>query len=140
MAKALMVANNSIAQTLTSGNAVNLGAAMHGFGNVGCNCQKIITANNGGVALAEGGYYFFAITANVSDSAEGNVTLTVYQDGSPTVFTGSAAIAAENDQATITLTGVLVVNRCSSSNFTVVATTSAGSAIINNIATTVVKE
>lgn len=138
MAKALMIANNPAVQTLASGSAVNLGTALHGFGN--CNCQKIISISNGGVALGEGGYYTFMISANVSNSDAGNVTLTVFQDGAATPFVMSETIAAANDPASITLTGAVVVSRCSSSVLTVVATTTAGDAIVNNIAATVTKE
>ena len=138
MAKALLFAGNSTAQTLTGGGIVNLGTAIHGFG---CTCcQKTIDLTGGGAVLREGGYYDVVISAVVTDSEPGNVTLTLYQDGvASAVITGSEAIAAADDPASITISGVVLVPRCGSSTLTVVATASAGNPTVNSISTTVVK-
>lgn len=138
MAKALMFAGNSTAQTLTGGGAVNLGAAIHGFG---CTCtQKTIDLTGSGIILRSGGYYNVVISAVVTDSEAGNVTLTLYEDGvASTVITGSEAIAAAADPATITISGSILVPRCDTTTLTVVVTASVGNPTINSISATVTK-
>lgn len=138
MAKAYMIANNPNTQTFTTPGTVNLGTALHGFGK--CNCQYIISIANGGISLIDDGYYDFKIAANVSDSAAGNITMTVYQDGVPTPFTLSTNIAAANDPGCITLIGGVTVPQRKTSTLTVAISASAGDVIVNNIATTVTKE
>lgn len=93
MAKALLFGGNSTAQTITGGGIVNLGSAIHGFG---CTCcQKTIDLTSGEIVLRDGGYYDVVISAVVTNSEAGDVTLTLYQDGvASAVITGSEAIAA----------------------------------------------
>lgn len=138
MSKALMFAGNSTAQTLTGGGAVNLGSPIHGFG---CTCcQKTIDLTSSGVLLRSGGYYTVIISTVVTNSEAGNVTLTLYQDGTPSaVITGSENIAAAGNPASITISGAVLVPKCGTSTLTVVATSSAGNPTINSISTTVTK-
>lgn len=138
MAKALLFGGNSTPQTLTGGGIVNLGTAIHGFG---CTCcQKTIDLTSGGIVLREGGYYDVTFSVVVTNSEAGNVTLTLYQDGvASAVITGSEAIAAADDPASITISGAVLVPRCGTSTLTVVATASAGNPTVNSISDKVVK-
>ena len=138
MAKALLFGGNSTAQTITGGGIVNLGSAIHGFG---CTCcQKTIDLTSGEIVLRDGGYYDVVISAVVTNSEAGDVTLTLYQDGvASAVITGSEAIAAAAAPASITISGAVLVHRCSSTTLTVVVTASAGNPTINSISETVVK-
>ena len=136
MSKGYIYISNNTVQTLTSGATVNPGAAQHGFG---CVCgQKTISLNNTNINLNAKGYYNVSIAANVSDSAEGNVTLSLYQDGN-LVASNSESIAAADDPASIAFPAGILVNNCSSV-LTLVVTTSAGNPIINSINITIEKK
>lgn len=138
MSKALMFAGNSTAQTITGGGAVNLGSPIHGFG---CTCcQKTIDLTSSSVLLRSGGYYTVIVSAVVSNSEAGNITLTLYQDGvASTIITGSENIAAAGNPVSITISGAVLVPKCGTSALTIVATSSVGNPTINSISTTVTK-
>ena len=134
MSKAYIYISNQTEQTITGGGVVNPGTARHGFG---CTCgQKTIALNGNTINLNARGYYDVNIGATVSDSAPGDVTLAIYQDG--TLITQRATtIAAANDSAGIPLNiGVVVDN---SSILTIVASSTAGNPIIGNIDVTIQK-
>lgn len=137
MACAYLFAGSSAAQALTSGANVSFGSAIHGFG-VACGSRIIGVA---GTAInLDPGYYDVQVAATVTDSDPGNVTLTLYQDGTAIpVATGSEAIAAADDPASIAISAGVVVPRCSTSALTLVVTTSAGAPTVNDIAVTVTK-
>lgn len=138
MSKAYAFIANNTSQTITGGGAINPGIAQHGFGKTGCgcNCGYTIQVNGNNINLREGGYYDIEIGATVSDSAAGNVTLSLYQDGA-LVAQGSETIAAANDLASISFPAGVKVN-CNSV-LTLVVTASAGDPIVTNIYTTVTK-
>lgn len=134
MAKAFAFISNGTSQTITGGGAIAPGTAVHGFG---CTCggYTIQVAGNN-INLRSGGYYDVDVGATVSDSATGNVTLTLYQDGQP-IASGTETIATANDPASISFPAGVKVN-CSSV-LTLVATATAGNPIITNVYTTVEK-
>lgn len=134
MAKAYAFIANNTAQTLTGGGSINPGTAQHGFG---CTCgQKIISVNGNNISLKSGGYYNIDIGATVTNSEAGNVTLSLYQDGTLIAF-DSEAIAAAADPASISFPAGVLVD-CSST-LTLVVTASAGNPTVNNVYTTVQK-
>lgn len=138
MTKAYLFASNATTQTLTGGGSVDLGNPVHGFGQT-C-CQKTIDVNGDNITLREGGYYDFDITATVSASDVADVTIVPYVNGTPIAGVSSAeTIAAANDQAAVAVTFGVLVPRCSTAIVTLVATASAGNAIVTNVATTVEK-
>lgn len=138
MSKAFIYAANTTQQTLTGGGSVDLGSAIHGFGCTCCN--KTIDINGNNITLREGGYYEIIISSTVTGSAAGTVTLTLYQDGTPiTGATTAVNIAAANEVASASIACGVLVNRCSSSIITLVATTTAGDVIISNVSTTIDK-
>ena len=103
MSKAYAYIANTTPQTITGSGTVDMGNAIHGFG-LTC-CQKTIDVTGNNVTLRAGGYYDIDVTATISGSAPGNVTLTAYQDGAPiTGATVSTAIAAADDSASASIT------------------------------------
>lgn len=134
MAKAFAFITNTATQTLTSGANVAPGTAQHGFGGCGCGYTIQVSGNN--INLRSGGYYQIDVGAAVSDSAAGNVTLSLYQDG-VLVAQGIEAIAAENDPANISFPAGVKVN-CNSV-LTLIVTTTAGNPIVTGLYITVEK-
>lgn len=135
MAKAFAYIANTTSQTVTGGGAINAGAAVHGFGCT--NGARTIQVSNGNIVLSGCGYYAITVGATVTDSAAGNVTLSVYQDG-VLVAQGSEAIAAASDPASISVpVGVKV--GCGTSTITLVVTVSAGDPTVTAVYTTVLK-
>lgn len=138
MTKAYLFASNATTQTLTGGGSVDLGNPVHGFGQT-C-CQKTIDVNGDNITLRECGYYDFDITATVSSSDVADVTIVPYVNGTPVNgVSSSETIAAANDTASVAVTFGVLVPRCSTAIVTLVATASAGNAIVTNVATTVEK-
>lgn len=134
MAKAYVYVANNTEQTITGGGVVNPGTAVHGFG---CSCgERTISLNGNTINLNACGYYDINISATVSDSAVGNVTLAIYQDG--TLISQTAeAVAVANDPSSVALNvGVLVKN---SSILTIVASATGGNPIVVNLNTTIEK-
>lgn len=134
MSKALAFISNNTSQTITGGGVINPGAAAHGFG---CTCcERTIQLSGTNINLRETGYYQVDVSATVSASDAGNVTLSLYQDGA-LVAQGSETISAANDPASISFPASVKVN-CSSV-LTLVVTSTAGDPIVTNIYTTVEK-
>lgn len=133
MSKAALFAINSTQQTLTGVGSVDLGNPVHGFGQI-C-CQKIIDVSGNNLTLREGGMYGIIMSATVTDSAAGTVTLQAYQDGSPIGTPQAVTIAAANDVASVTVPIGPRVACNASSIITLVATTTAGNAVIGGIST-----
>lgn len=134
MAKAYAFIANNTAQTLTGGGAISPGTARHGFG---CSCnQKIISVSGNNINLKSSGYYNIDIGATVTSSEAGNVTLSLYQDGT-LIASGSETIAAAADPASISFPAGALVN-CSST-LTLVVTAIAGNPTVNNVYATIQK-
>lgn len=133
MSKAALYAINSTQQTLTGGGSVDLGNPLHGFGQ-SC-CQKIIDVSGNNLTLREGGMYGIVISATVTDSAAGTVTLQAFQDGVAFGVPQAVNIAAANEAASVTLNLGPRVSCNASSIITLVATTTAGNVIIGSVST-----
>ena len=134
MAKAFAFISNTTAQALTSGANVAPGTAQHGFGGCGCGYTIQVSGNN--ITLRAPGYYSINVGAAVTDSAAGNVTLSLYQDG-VMVAQGIESIAAADDPASIAFPAGVKVN-CNSS-LTLVVTTTAGNPTVSGLYITVEK-
>lgn len=134
MSKAFAFITNTNTQTLTSGANVVPGTAQHGFGCSGCGYTIQVSGNN--INLRASGYYNINIGAAVTDSAAGNVTLSLYQDGA-LVAQGIETIATASDPASIAFPAGVKVN-CSST-LTLVVTTTAGNPSVSGLYITVEK-
>lgn len=135
MAKAFAFISNTNTQTLTSGANVAPGTAQHGFGGCGCGGYTIQVSGNN-INLRAPGYYSINVSAAVTDSEAGNVTLSLYQDG-VLVAQGIETIAAANDPANIAFRAGVKVN-CNSA-LTLVVTTTVGNPIVSGLYITVEK-
>lgn len=133
MSKAALFALNSTTQTLTGGGSVDFGNPVHGFGQTCCNRTIDVSGNN--LTLRDAGMYGIVISAAVTASAPGTVTLAVYQDGVATGVQQAVNIAVANDAESVTLVFGPRVNCGNSSIITLVATTTAGNVIVANIDT-----
>ena len=133
MSKAALYAINSTQQTLTGGGSVDLGNPVHGFGQT-C-CQKTIDVSGNNLTLRDGGMYGIVISATVTASAAGTVTLQAFQDGVAFGVPQAVNIAAANDAASVTLNIGPRVSCGSNSIITLVATTTAGNVIIGGVST-----
>lgn len=133
MSKAAIYVVNSTPQTLTGGGSVDLGNPVHGFGQT-C-CQKTIDVSGNNLTLRDGGMYGIVISATVTASDVGTVTLQAYQDGSAIGAPQSVTIAAANDAQSVTLPLGPRVACNNSSIITLVATTTAGNVIIDGVST-----
>lgn len=137
MSCAYLFAANANAQPLASGSQVSFGSAVHGFG---VNCSGRIIAANGNTIILDPGYYDVEITGVVTDSAAGNVTITLYQDGTAIpAATSSEAIAAADDPASVSISAGVVVPRCTTGALTLVVTATAGTPTVSSITTTITK-
>lgn len=133
MSKAALFAVNATQQSLTGGGSVDLGNPVHGFGQT-C-CQKIIDVSGNNLTLREGGMYGVVMSATVTASAAGTVTLQAYQDGTAIGSPQAVNIAAANEVASVTVPIGPRVACNGSSITTLVATTTAGDVIIGGVST-----
>lgn len=135
MSKAALYAINSTQQTLTGGGSVDLGNPVHGFGNNGCGCcQKTIDVSGNNLILRNCGMYGIVISATVTASAPATVTIQAFQDGVAFGTPQAVTVTAANDAQSITIPlGPRVSS--GSSIITLVATTTAGNAIIGGVST-----
>ena len=134
MSKAALYAINSTQQTLTDGASVDLGNPVHGFGKTTC-CQRSIDVSGNNLTLREGGMYGIVISATVTASAAGPVTLQAFQDGVAFGVPQAVTIAAANDAAPVIMNLGPRVACNGSSIITLVATTTAGNVIIGGVST-----
>lgn len=133
MSKAALFAVNTTQQTLTGGGSVDLGNPVHGFGQT-C-CQKTIDVSGNNLILRGGGMYGVVMSATVTASAAGTVTLQAYQDGTVIGSPQAVNIAAANEVASVTVPIGPRVACNGSSIITLVATTTAGNVIIGGVST-----
>lgn len=133
MSKAAIFAVNTVTQTLTGTGLVSLGSPVHGFG---CVCgQKAIDVSGNNLTLHEAGMYGVVISATVTASATGTVTLQAYQDGTAIGAPQSVEIATADGPASVTVAIGPRVACKTSSIITLVATTTAGNVAINGVDT-----
>ena len=135
--KAALYAANTTAQTVASGGTLALGSIVRRFGNDRC-CNPVINLVNNGVTLGECGYYLVTLDVTDEPTAEGAVTVTLYQDGSPvTGAVASNTAAAASDATGVSLSAIVRVVGCATSTLTAVLTAGAGS--VTDVAMAVIK-
>lgn len=135
--KAALYAANTNAQTVAAGGTLALGSIVRRFGNDRC-CNPVINLVNNGVTLGECGYYLVTLDVTDEPTAEGAVTVTLYQDGSPvTGAVASNTAAAASDAIGVSLSAIVRVVGCAASTLTAVLTAGAGS--VTDVAMAVIK-
>ena len=137
MSKAWIYTANTNAQTVAAGGTLALGSIVRRAGNDRC-CNPIVNLVNNGITLNDPGYY--DVTVNVTDAptADGPVTVTLFQDGSP--ITGAVATntaGAPSAATSVSVNAIVRVVGCATSTITAVLTAGAGS--VTNVAVTAVK-
>ena len=83
-------------QAVAAGGAINLGTIIRRFGNNAC-CVPALNLSGGNVVVNQPGYYDVTANVTVEPTAEGPVTVAVYQDGVEVhgaVATNTAGIAS----------------------------------------------
>lgn len=139
MAKAFAFIRNTGTQTFTTTTGtINPGTAIHGFGSTGCGncCEYIIRANSASIILNAAGYYSIDVGIVATNSAAGNITINLLQDGQ-VVASGAEAVSGANIPINISFPAGVKVNCDSTLTLQVVA--SAGTPIINGVYVTVEK-
>lgn len=139
MAKAYAFISNTAPQVFTvSPSSVNFGNAIHGFGGSGCGscCKRTIEVNGTSILLNASGYYDVELGATLTNSAAGNVTLSLYQDGT-LLASASENVAAAGNLVNISFPAGVKVN--SNSRLTLIVTSSAETPTVSSIYTTVEK-
>lgn len=96
MSKSVIQIVNNTSQSLIENGTINLGSIIYRFGpNLGI--------NNGDLSIVGAGYYSVNISITVIPSAEGQVTVELYQNGSP-ITGASATVNASSTTVPITIT------------------------------------
>lgn len=132
MSKFLAFVSNNVPQNLTSGSNVAPGTAIHGYG--GNCCTRAVQINGNNIAIKAKGYASIILSATVSNSATGNVTISLYQDGT-LLAAASTAIATADTPAVIAFPAAAIIN-CNST-FTITVTASTGDPIVNSVNMTI---
>lgn len=135
--KAELYMSNTTAQTVAAGGTIGLGVITRRFGNTKC-CTPVINAGNGGVVLNAPGYYRVFVNVTVEPTAEGPVTVALYQDGvayPAAVATNTAGVASA--ATSVCVPADVKVSGCAPSTLTVVLLDGAGS--VTNVGVGVVK-
>ena len=82
MSKSLIQVTNQSTQAVTDNSIITLGSVQRRFG---CNCKL----SGNGIELVGEGYYTVEAPITVAPTAEGNVTVALYNNGTP--LTGAIA-------------------------------------------------
>ena len=133
MSRSLIQVANQSPQTVALNGIISLGSVQRRFG---CNCRL----SGNAIELSEAGYFIVDGTVVATPEAIGNVTIALYENGTPvqgTVNTGSVAVIG--DSTTIPIVATIRKGCCdtSVSNLTVVLTE--GEGVVNNISLRVQK-
>lgn len=95
MSKSVIQIVNNTSQAIVENGTINLGSIIYRFGPNLC-------MNNGALSIAGAGYYGIEVSATILPSAQGQVTMELYQNGSP-INGASATINASSTTVPVTL-------------------------------------
>ena len=136
MSKAWIYTTNNNSQTVAAGASLNLGSISRRAGNNRC-CNPIINLVNNGIILNECGYYKVNLDVTDAPTAEGAVTVTLYQDGNSIASATNTALAASAATSVSLSSPIVKVYGCNNSTLTVVLTAGAGT--ISSVNMSVIK-
>lgn len=131
MSKSAIYTANTNAPTVAVGGVVPMGVTVRRFG---CNLRQ----DGNAVTLCGQGYYLVNISATLSPTAAGTVTLTAQKDGVPVIGATASQTVAANGTANLSLTAI-VRNACGCSGSILSLLLGGTEAVVNNLAVTVVK-
>lgn len=111
--KSAIYAVNTASTAISEGGTYSPTTIIRRYGN---SCQMASNA----VTLSGCGYYDVAVVATLTGTAEGTVTMTVYQNGTAvTGMNATQSVGASGDVVTLGVSGI-VRNYCNPSTLTVV--------------------
>ena len=123
MSSSLIQVANQSTQTVAVNSVISLGSVQRRFG---CNCRL----SGNGIEVTGTGYFTIDASVTVAPTAEGNVTVALYNNGSPVtgaIAYGTAAGAGDFITLPITATIRRGCNCDSADNLTLVLIEGAGS-------------
>ena len=121
MSRSLIQVANQSSQTVAVNSIITLGSVQRRFG---CNCRL----SGNGIELVGSGYYTVSATVSIAPTAEGNVTVSLYDNGSQvTGAVAYATVAGAGDFVTLPIEATIRQMCCdSASNLTLVLTEGTG--------------
>lgn len=132
MSKSAIYTTNTSAPAVAVGGIIPVGNTARRYG---CNIKQ----DGNTITLCGNGYYLVNVSATVTPSAAGTVSVTAQKDGVAIIgATGSETVAAAADSATIGLTAI-VRNSCGCESSILSFVLGGVAAVVNNLAVTVVK-
>lgn len=134
MSRSIIQTVNQSLQAVTAGSTITLGSVLRRYG---CNCRL---NGNSVIELSGQGYYEVTATVTLAPTTSGNVSVALYQDGTPisgAVATGSVTTAGNS----ITLPLVITVrnNCCCDSVSAITCVLTSGTSTVSNISMRVEK-
>ena len=133
MSRSLIQTANQSQQVVALDSIISLGSIQRRFG---CGCSL----SGNAIELTESGYFLVNCTVTATPTAEGNVTVSLYENGTPVQgATCTGSVGAVGDSTTIPIVATIRKGCCdvNVSNLTVVLTEGAG--VVNNISMRVEK-
>lgn len=132
MSKSAIYVANISAPTVADGGIVPLGSILRRYG---CN----INMDGNAITLCGQGYYLVTVSATVTPSAAGTVTLLAQKDGVPIAGAEASATAGATDIAITLPITCTVRNACGGESSLLSLLLTGGEAVVNNLAVTVEK-
>lgn len=132
MSKSAIYTTNTSAPTVAVDGIIPVGSTTRRYG---CNIKQ----DGNTIALCGNGYYIVNVSATVTPSAAGTVSVTAQKDGVEIIgATGSETVAAAATTVNIGLTAI-VRNACGCESSILSFVLGGVAAVVNNLAVTVVK-
>lgn len=132
MSKSAIYTTNTSAPTVAIGGIIPVGSTTRRYG---CNIKQ----DGNTITLCGNGYYLVNVSATVTPSAAGTVSVTAQKDGVEiTGATGSETVAAASTTVNIGLTAI-IRNACGCESSILSFVLGGVAAVVNNLAVTVVK-
>lgn len=132
MSKSAIYTTNTSAPTVTIGGIIPVGSTTRRYG---CNIKQ----DGNTITLCGNGYYLINVSATVTPSAAGTVSVTAQKDGVAIIgATGSETVAAAADSVTIGLTAI-VRNACGCESSILSFVLGGVASVVDSLAVTVVK-
>lgn len=134
MSRSIIQTVNQSLQAVTAGSTITLGSVLRRYG---CNCRL---NGNSVIKLSGQGYYEVTATVTLAPTASGNVSVALYQDGTPisgAVATGSVTTAGNS--ITLPLVTTVRNNCCCDSVSAITCVLTSGTSTVSNISMRVEK-
>lgn len=132
MSRSALYTVNTFAPTVAAGDIVPFGATIRRYG---CNLSQ----DGNAITLCGQGYYLVTVSATVTPSAAGTVTLTAQKDGVAIPGATASATAGAADIAVTLPITCIVRNACGCGSSLLSLVLTGGEAVVNDLAVTVEK-